>query len=88
MRFFTFLSVEEIDAIEAADKAKQAKPEAAAHPAEQATALVHGQAALEKRAQRISQPVFRQPDALTESDFEQLAQDRRAGRGWKSRRAA
>ena len=75
MRFFTFLSVEEIDAIEAADKARGQKPEAQRILAEQATALVHGQAALEA-AQRISHSLFAGSlDALTESDFEQLAQD-------------
>ena len=75
MRFFTFLSVEEIDAIEAADKTSGQKPEAQRILAEQATALVHGQAALEA-AQRISYSLFSGSlDALTESDFEQLAQD-------------
>ena len=75
MRFFTFLSVDEIDAIEAADKASGQKPEAQRILAEQATALVHGHAALEA-AQRISHSLFSGSlDALTESDFEQLAQD-------------
>ncbi|MBP8215724.1 MAG: tyrosine--tRNA ligase, partial [Propionivibrio sp.] len=75
MRFFTFLSVEEIDAIEAADKASGQKPEAQRILAEQATALVHGQAALEA-ARRISQSLFSGSlESLTESDFEQLAQD-------------
>ena len=75
MRFFTFLAVEEIDAIEAADKTSGQKPEAQRILAEQATALVHGQAALEA-AQRISHSLFSGSlDALTESDFEQLAQD-------------
>jgi tyrosyl-tRNA synthetase len=75
MRFFTFLSVDEIDAIEAADKASGQKPEAQRILAEQATALVHGKAALEA-AQRISHSLFSGSlDALTESDFEQLAQD-------------
>ena len=75
MRYFTFLSVAEIDAIEAADKASGQKPEAQRILAEQATALVHGKAALEA-AQRISQSLFSGSlEALTESDFEQLAQD-------------
>ena len=75
MRFFTFLAVEEIDAIENADKASGQKPQAQRILAEQATALVHGQAALEA-AQRISHSLFSGSlDALTESDFEQLAQD-------------
>ena len=75
MRFFTFLSVEEIDAIEAADKASGQKPEAQRILAEQATELVHGKSALEA-ARRISQSLFSGSlEALTESDFEQLAQD-------------
>ena len=75
MRFFTVLAVEEIDAIEAADKTSGQKPQAQRILAEQATALVHGQAALEA-AQRISHSLFSGSlDALTESDFEQLAQD-------------
>ena len=75
MRFFTFLSVEEIDAIEAADKSSGQKPEAQRILAEQATELVHGKAALEA-ARRISQSLFSGSlESLTESDFEQLAQD-------------
>ena len=75
MRYFTFLSVEEIDAIEAADNAGGKKPEAQRILAEQVTELVHGQAALQA-AQRISKSLFSGDlDALTEPDFEQLAQD-------------
>ena len=75
MRYFTFLSVEEIDAIEAADNAGGKKPEAQRILAEQVTELVHGQAALQA-AQRISKSLFSGDlGALTESDFEQLAQD-------------
>ncbi len=75
MRYFSFLSVSEIDAIEAADKASGKKPEAQRILAEQATELVHGKQALEA-AQRISESLFAGSlDALTESDLEQLAQD-------------
>ena len=75
LRYFTFLSVAEIEAIEAADRDSGKKPEAQRILAEQATELVHGKAALEA-AQRISQSLFSgSVDALTESDFEQLAQD-------------
>lgn len=75
LRYFTFLSVEEIDAIEAADKAAQGKPQAQRILAEQATELVHGRAALEA-AQRISASLFSGDlAALTETDLEQLAQD-------------
>ncbi len=75
MKYFTFLPVEQIEAIEAADKASGQKPEAQRVLAEEATRLVHGQAALEA-AQRITQSLFSGSlDALTENDFEQLAQD-------------
>lgn len=75
MRYFTFLTVAEIEAIEARDKASGGKPEAQRILAEQATTLVHGQAALEA-AQRITQSLFSGDLAsLTEADLEQLAQD-------------
>ncbi|MDR3220640.1 MAG: tyrosine--tRNA ligase [Candidatus Accumulibacter sp.] len=75
LRYFTFLPVAEIEAIEAADRASGQKPEAQRILAEQATALVHGEAALEA-ARRISHSLFSgSVDALTEADFEQLAQD-------------
>lgn len=75
MRYFTFLSVVEIDAIEAADKASGKKPEAQRILAEQVTELVHGSAALQA-AQRISESLFSGDlGALTESDLAQLAQD-------------
>ena len=75
MRYFTFLTVAEIDAIEARDRASGTKPEAQRILAEEATALVHGQAALEA-AQRISHSLFSgELAALTEGDLEQLAQD-------------
>jgi tyrosyl-tRNA synthetase len=75
MQYFTFLSVADIKAIEAADNASGKKPEAQRILAEQATELVHGKQALEA-AQRISESLFAGSlDALTESDFEQLAQD-------------
>ena len=75
LNFFTFLDVQAIAAIKAADQAGGGKPEAQRILAEQATELVHGKAALEA-AQRISQSLFSgQLGALTESDLEQLAQD-------------
>lgn len=75
LHYFTFLSVPEIAAIEAADKASGTKPEAQRILAEQATELVHGKDALEA-ARRISASLFSgNLDALTESDLEQLAQD-------------
>ena len=75
LKYFTFLSIEEIDAIEAKDKASGTKPEAQRILAEEMTRLVHGKAAL-KAAQRISESLFAEDQSsLTESDFEQLALD-------------
>ncbi len=75
LRFFTFLSVEQINEIEAADKATDGKPEAQRVLAEEATRLVHGDAAL-TAARRITESLFQgQLENLTESDLEQLAQD-------------
>jgi tyrosyl-tRNA synthetase len=75
LRYFTFLDVAEIEAIEAADRASTGKPEAQRILAEQATALVHGEAAV-VAARRISASLFSESVAeLTESDFAQLALD-------------
>lgn len=75
LKYFTFLSVEDIDAIEAADKASGTKPEAQRILAEEVTRLIHGEAALEA-AQRISTSLFAEDQSnLTEADFEQLALD-------------
>ena len=75
LKYFTFLSIEEIDAIEAKDKASGTKPEAQRILAEEMTRLIHGEAALQA-AQRISENLFAEDQSsLTESDFEQLALD-------------
>ncbi|MDR0380191.1 MAG: tyrosine--tRNA ligase, partial [Candidatus Accumulibacter sp.] len=75
LRYFTFLSIAEIEAIETADRDRDGKPEAQRILAEQLTELVHGKAALDA-ARRISLSLFSgNVDALTESDFAQLAQD-------------
>ncbi|PJO78674.1 tyrosine--tRNA ligase [Neisseria brasiliensis] len=75
LKFFTFLSIEEIDAIEAKDQASGTKPEAQRILAEEMTRLIHGEAALEA-AQRISASLFAEDQSnLTEADFEQLALD-------------
>ncbi|MFC3627157.1 tyrosine--tRNA ligase [Vogesella amnigena] len=75
LRYFTFLSLDEIAAIEEQDKSSGGKPQAQRILAEQVTALVHGQAAVEA-AQRISASLFSGSVAdLTESDLAQLAQD-------------
>lgn len=75
LKYFTFLSVEAIDEIEAKDQASGAKPEAQRILAEEMTRLIHGKEAL-KAAQRITESLFAEDQSsLTESDFEQLALD-------------
>ena len=75
LKYFTFLSIEEIDAIEAKDKTSGTKPEAQRILAEEMTRLIHGEAALQA-AQRISESLFAEDQSsLTKSDFEQLALD-------------
>jgi tyrosyl-tRNA synthetase len=75
MKYFTFMTLAEIDAIEAADRASGTAPTAQRILADHATELVHGKAALEA-AKRISQNLFAEDQsALTESDFQQLALD-------------
>ena len=75
LKYFTFLSIEEIGAIEAKDKASGTKPEAQRILAEEMTHLIHGETALQA-AQRITESLFAEDQSsLTESDFEQLALD-------------
>lgn len=75
LKYFTFLSIEEIAAIEAKDKASGTKPEAQRILAEEMTRLIHGETALQA-AQRITESLFAEDQSsLTESDFEQLALD-------------
>ena len=75
LKYFTFLSIEQIDAIEVADKASSAKPEAQRILAEEMTRLIHGEAALEA-AQRITHSLFSGDESsLTEQDYAQLALD-------------
>ncbi len=75
LRFFTFLPVDRIAEIEAADQASGQKPEAQRILAEEATRLVHGEVAL-MAARRITESLFSgQLADLTENDLEQLAQD-------------
>ena len=75
LKYFTFLSVDDIDRIEKEDSERQGRPEAQRILAEQVTELVHGADAL-AAAQRISQSLFSgDTDGLSEADFQQLAQD-------------
>ena len=75
LKYFTFLTVEQIDEIEAKDKASGTKPEAQRILAEEMTRLIHGGEAL-TAAQRITESLFAEDQSsLTEADFEQLALD-------------
>ncbi len=75
LKFFTFLPVDRINEIEAADQASGGKPQAQRILAEEATRLVHGEVAL-LAARRITESLFSgQLADLTENDLEQLAQD-------------
>jgi tyrosyl-tRNA synthetase len=75
LRYFTFLSVAQIAAIEDEDAARQGKPEAQRILAEEVTRLVHGEVGL-LAAQRITQALFSDElSGLSESDFLQLQQD-------------
>jgi tyrosyl-tRNA synthetase len=75
LKYFTFLSVEEIDAIEQKDKSSGGKPEAQGILAEEVTRLVHGDAGL-LAAQRITQAMFSGSIAdLDEGDLQQLRLD-------------
>lgn len=75
LKYFTFLSVAEIEAIEASDQASGSKPQAQRILAEEMTRLIHGEEAL-AAAQRISASLFAEDQsALTESDFQQLSLD-------------
>jgi tyrosyl-tRNA synthetase len=75
LRYFTFLSPHEIDAIEKEDSERQGKPQAQRLLAENVTALVHGGEGLEA-AQRITQALFSGDiNALSVADLEQLGLD-------------
>jgi tyrosyl-tRNA synthetase len=75
LKYFTFLSIEEIDAIEQQDKERIGRPEAQRILAQEVTRLVHGEDAL-IAAQRITNALFSGSlDELSESDYEQLGQD-------------
>lgn len=75
LRYFTFIDVAEIEAIEEADKAASGRPQAQTILAEEVTRLVHGDASLQA-AQRITEALFSGGlDKLSISDMEQLQQD-------------
>jgi tyrosyl-tRNA synthetase len=75
LKYFTFLSVDEISAIEVADKRAVGKPAAQRVLAQEVTRLVHGAEGL-AAAERISAALFTgELSDLSLSDFQQLAQD-------------
>jgi tyrosyl-tRNA synthetase len=75
LRYFTFIDVAEIAAIEERDKVAQGRPEAQGILAKEVTRIVHGEEGLAS-AMRITQALFSGDLAsLSESDLEQLAQD-------------
>ncbi|MGL9760439.1 MAG: tyrosine--tRNA ligase [Symbiopectobacterium sp.] len=75
LKFFTFLNVEEITALEEEDKNSGKPPHAQYVLAENVTRIVHGEGGLQA-AQRITQSLFSGAvNTLTENDSAQLAQD-------------
>lgn len=75
LKFFTFMSLEEINAIEEEDKNSNTAPRAQYILAEQVTKLVHGEEGL-LAAKRITESLFSGSlKSLSEDDFAQLAQD-------------
>ncbi|WP_024462471.1 tyrosine--tRNA ligase [Marinimicrobium sp. LS-A18] len=75
LRYFTFLSLEDIERIENEDRERQGRPEAQRVLAEEMTALIHGDEGLEA-ARRITQALFSHDlGSLGEADLEQLKLD-------------
>ena len=75
LKYFTFLSIEDIEAIEQADQENGGKPQAQAILAREATRLVHGEEGL-AAAERITQALFSgETDQLSEQDLEQIQLD-------------
>lgn len=75
LKFFTFMSLDDINALEIDDKNSGTAPRAQYVLAEEVTRLVHGDAGL-AAAKRITESLFNgNLDELTEADFAQLAQD-------------
>ncbi|WP_447838576.1 tyrosine--tRNA ligase [Aeromonas salmonicida] len=75
LRYYSFMSLTEIDALEAEDAQRQGRKQAQQVLANELTELVHGKAAL-AAVQRISELLFSGDVArLGESDLAQLAQD-------------
>jgi len=75
LRYFTFLSLSDIEAVERADSERSGRPEAQRLLAQEVTRLVHGDEGL-SAAERITEALFSgDPSALAEPDLAQLALD-------------
>jgi len=75
LKYFTFLSIDEIAAIEREDAERAGRPEAQRVLAQEVTQLVHGKAGL-SAAERITEALFSGDlSDLGEADLEQLAMD-------------
>lgn len=75
LRYFTFLGVDEIAAIEAADREAAGRPQAQQVLAREVTRLIHGVQGLEA-AERITAALFSgDPGGLSRQDCAQLCQD-------------
>jgi len=75
LRFFTFLNLEDIAAIEKADQESAGKPQGQLILAREATRLVHGEEGLQA-AERITHALFSgEADQLSERDLEQIQLD-------------
>ncbi len=75
LKYFTFLDVAEIEAIERSDAERQGRPEAQSVLAREVTRLVHGEAGLQA-ARRITESLFSGAlEDLAAEDLRQLRQD-------------
>jgi tyrosyl-tRNA synthetase len=75
LKYFTFLDVAQIDALELQDKERQGRPEAQSVLAKEVTRLVHGEEGL-AAAIRITDSLFSGSlESLAEGDLQQLRQD-------------
>ncbi len=75
LRYFTFLSLSDIEAVERADSERSGRPEAQHLLAQEVTRLVHGDEGL-TAAERITEALFSgDPSALAGPDLAQLALD-------------
>lgn len=75
LRYFTFMPVAEIEALEARDAAAEGRPQGQSVLAAEVTRLIHGEEGL-SAAQRISESLFNgSVQDMSESDFEQLRLD-------------